>query len=135
MTTVKGHADAEMVRVGRVRELDSLGNLAAGEEPHRFFIAISSAVVFHDGLRVLPLTPSWGLLQVASFCGTTLCCLAPAVIWASDRVSLPPAVIAPEDVGAWLHSVGILVKWVTFLGTLALAGCWSWPESWWGFPR
>ena len=31
VTKVKGHADAEMVRVGQVRELDKLGNDAADE--------------------------------------------------------------------------------------------------------
>ena len=41
-----------------------------------------------------------------------------ATIWTSDRVSLPPAVITAEDVGALPCSVGLLIKWVTFLGTL-----------------
>ena len=77
VTKVKGHADAEMVRVGHVREMDKIGNVAADFgrqrvdpavlearrnipgvrrrwypvilELHRFFIAISRAVVHHDG--------------------------------------------------------------------------------------
>ena len=47
----------------------------------------------------------------------------PPVTWASDWVSLPPSVITAEDVGAWPYSVGVLVKWVTFLGTL------HWPAA------
>ena len=31
---------------------------------------------------------------------------------------MPPAVIAADDVCAWPHSVGILVKWVASLSTL-----------------
>ena len=47
-----------------------------------------------------------------------------ADIWTSDWVGVPPAVIVAEDVSAWPYSVGLLIKWVTFLGTL------HWP----GFP-
>ena len=56
---VKGHADEGMVLDGRVRELHRLGNNAADEAADfgrrrvgpavRFFIAISWAVVSHDG--------------------------------------------------------------------------------------
>ena len=73
ITKVKGHADEGVVLDGRVRELDRLGNDAADEAAafgrrrfidarcnlsggrgrwypvHRFFIAISRAVVNHDG--------------------------------------------------------------------------------------
>ena len=41
-----------------------------------------------------------------------------AVIWTSDWVGVPRAVFVAEDVGAWPHTVGLLIKWVTFLGTL-----------------
>ena len=49
--------------------------------------------------------------------------LGPAFIWTSDWVILRPSAITAEDVGAWPYSVGILVKWVTFLGTL------HWPAA------
>ena len=39
----------------------------------------------------------------------------PALIWTSDWVSMPLAVIAADDICAWPYSVGILVNWV---GTL-----------------
>ena len=49
------------------------------------------------------------------------CC--PAFLWTSDWVSLPPSAVTAEDVDAWPYSVGILVKWVAFLGTL------RWPAA------
>ena len=42
----------------------------------------------------------------------------PAFIWTSAWVDLPPSGITDEDVGLRLYSVGILVEWVAFLGTL-----------------
>ena len=44
--------------------------------------------------------------------------LGPASIWASDWVSVLPSAVTAEDGNAWLHSVGILVMWVAFSGTL-----------------
>ena len=99
-------------------------------ELHRFFTAISRAVVNHDDCEGTAPDPSYGLLVLFPrgvgwfmLCATTLCCLAPPVTWASDWVSLPPSVITAEDVGAWPYSVGVLVKWVTFLATL------HWPAA------
>ena len=94
ITKVLGHADEGMVHDGRVRELDTLGNNAADEaadlvvgglvmlllmrvviclgsvgvgifDVHRFFIAISRAVVNHDGRMVLLQIP-WYCLLVPS---------------------------------------------------------------------
>ena len=42
----------------------------------------------------------------------------PASIWTCKWVNLSPSVVTAEDVGTWLYSDGILVKWVAFLGTL-----------------
>ena len=65
-------------------------------------------------VRVLPLTPSSGLLvpfpKDAMFHG-------PAFVWNSAWVHFPPSVTTDDDVGVWPCSVGILVKWVAFLGT------------------
>ena len=47
-------------------------------------------------------------------CATTPCCLGQL----SDRVGAPPAFIVAKDAGACPYSVGILIEWVTFLGTL-----------------
>ena len=42
----------------------------------------------------------------------------PSGIWEGEWISLASAPVTAEDVGAWPYSVGMLVKWVTFLGTL-----------------
>ena len=47
----------------------------------------------------------------------------PAFIWTSDWVSLPPSADTAEDVNVWPYSVGILIKWVAFSGTL------HWPAA------
>ena len=130
VTKVKGRADEGVVSDGRVRELDRLGNNAADEaadfgrrrvgpavidarrnlsgvcgrwypvllDLHRFFIAISRAVVKHDG-----------------FGGT-----APdPMIWSA--CSLPKrrsVALDADDVAQWPYTPGLLVKWVSFLGSL-----------------
>ena len=45
------------------------------------------------------------------------------VICTSDWVGVPPAVFTAEVVNVWPYSVGLLIKWVTFLGTL------HWPAA------
>ena len=142
VTKVKGHVDAEMVRLGQVRELDKLGNDAADEaadfgrrrvdpavvdarrnlsgvcrrwysilDVHRFFIAISRAVVNNDDRE------GTAVRDHAMLPG-------PAVTWTSDWVSMLPVVSAADDFCAWQYSVGILVKLVAFLSTTL-----HWPVS------
>ena len=145
-----------------MRELDKLGNDAADEaadfgrwmlvvtclvsagvrypiilDLHRFFIAISRAVVNHDdreGTALDPLVWSAGVLpkrrRLDHAVRNDAMLPGPAATWASDWVSMPPVLIAADDVCAWPYSVGILVEWVAFLTTL------HWPasgaEGWWG---
>ena len=50
-------------------------------------------------------------------------------IWEGEWISLASAPVTADDVGAWPYSVGILVKWVTFLGRYAglrLGQPWGW---------
>ena len=47
----------------------------------------------------------------------------PLHLWDSGWVSAPPVIITAEDVCLWPYSVGILVKLVTFLGSL------HWPSA------
>ena len=47
----------------------------------------------------------------------------PASIWNSDWVTLPPSAVTAGNDGAYPYSVGLLVKWVAFLGTL------DWPAA------
>ena len=78
-------------------------------------------------LTVLLLTYSFGLLVLSPrgvgwfmLCATTLCCLGQLLF--GPRVGVPPAVIVAEDVSAWPYSVGLLIKWVTFIRTLHWPG-------------
>ena len=97
---------------------------------HRFFIAISRAVVNHDnreGTAPDPLVWSAGALpkrrRLLDAVRNSAMLPGPAVIWTSDWVSVPPVVIAADDVCAWPYCVGIQVKWDAFLNTL------HWPAS------
>ena len=42
----------------------------------------------------------------------------PGAIWAENLVRAPSSVVTAEDVDVWPYSVGLLVEWVSFLGTL-----------------
>ena len=134
ISKVKGHADESLVRNGQVRALDRYGNTRADEAAdfgrrrvwpevadarrnlsgvyrrwypvvlilHRFFIAISRAVVNCDdssGLAPHPLVWSAGGLP-------------------KRRRIVPPVAVTAEDICLWPCSLGILVKLVTFLGSL-----------------
>ena len=92
---------------------------------HRFFIAISRAVVNHDGDDgTAPDHPVWSagslpkrrrlVLSVRNHAMLP----GPASFCSSQWFYLLSSAITAEDVGAWPYSVGILVKWVAFLGTL-----------------
>ena len=154
---VKGHADEGMVRDGRVRELDRIGNNAAEVadfgrrvvdflvidarrnfagvcgrwypvilELHRFFMAISRAVVNHDdgaGTAPDPLVWSAGALPKRSRVGGEERGLAilpgPPSLWRSEWIrALFTEVTDDDDVSAWPYSVSLLVKFVAFLGIL-----------------
>ena len=143
ITKVKGHADRSMVLDGRVRELDRLGNDAAGEaadfgrrrvgnavidarrnlsgvcgrwypvilDLHGFFIAISRAVVNHDGWDGTapdPLVWSAGAhpkrrrlvhaVQDQAFLPR------PPGIWGSEWVNVPASSVFAEDVAHWPYT-------------------------------
>ena len=42
----------------------------------------------------------------------------PAQLWASGWINVPASIVNAEDVAHWPCSVGVLVKWVAFLGSL-----------------
>ena len=96
---------------------------------HRFFIAISRAVVNHDdsaGTAPDPLVWSAGALPKRRRLDHAVRNYAmlpgPAPIWTSFSVCVLPAAVTAEDGNAWSCSVGILVKWVAFLIALHSAG-------------
>ena len=101
-------------------------------ELHRFFIAIYRAGVIMLVLWVPcpdPLVWSVGALpkrrRLVHAVRNHAMLPSPAVIWACDWGQLASSVITAKDVGAWPHSVGILVKWGYFPCYSALASCWS----------
>ena len=92
---------------------------------HRFFIAISSAVVNHNGnegtapdpvVWSAGALPKWRRLVHAV---RDLAMLpGPPAIWLGEWVAGPAVVFGAEDVAQWPYTPGLLVKWVAFLGSL-----------------
>ena len=153
ISKVKGHADEGMVLDGRVREIDRLGNDAADFGRRRvgnavsdarrnlsgvcgrwypvvlifidFFIAISRAVVNHDGREGTapdPLVWSAGAhpkrRRLFHAVRNRAFLPGPPGIWDSEWISVPACVLCAEDIAQWPYTPGLLVTWVAFLGTL-----------------
>ena len=92
---------------------------------HRFFIAISRAVVIHDGLDGSapdPLVWSAGALhkrrRLVHAVRDRAFLSGPPGIWHSEWFQIPAAVVCVEDVALWPYTPGLLVKWVSFLNSL-----------------
>ena len=89
---------------------------------HQLFIAISRAVVTHDGTAPDPLVWSAGAHPrgVVWFIAVRDRALLPGPpgIWGSEWVHVPVSAICAEDIALWPYTPGILVKWVSFLGSL-----------------
>ena len=92
---------------------------------HRFFIAIFRAVVNHDGTDGTapdPLVwsagagPKWRRLVHAVRDRAFL--PVPPGIWESEWVNVPASAICAEDIAWWPYTTGLLVKWVSFVGSL-----------------
>ena len=85
---------------------------------HRFFIAISRAVVNHDGhdgTAPDPLVWSAGARpkrrRLVHAVRDRAFLPEPPGIWNSEWVSVPATVICAEDVSHWPYTTGLLVKW------------------------
>ena len=142
ITEVKGHADETMVLDGRVREADRIGNDAADEaadfgrrrvgsgfcgrwyllDLHRFFIAISRAVVNHDGRDGTapdPLVWSAGARpkrrRLVHAVRDRAFLPGPLGIWDSEWVTVSATAICADDIAHWPYTPGLLVKWVAFI--------------------
>ena len=92
---------------------------------HRFFIAISRAVVNHDGRSgAAPdhLVWSAGALRkrrrLVHAVRDRAFLPGPPGIWSSDWFQVPVAVVCAEDIALWPYTPGLLVKWVSFLNGL-----------------
>ena len=91
----------------------------------RFFIAISRAVVNHygrDGTAPDPLLLSAGALpkrrRLVHAVWDRAFLPGPPGIWDSDWVHVLATAICAEDIAHWPYTPGLLVKWVSFLGSL-----------------
>ena len=92
---------------------------------HRFFVAISRAVVNHDGRSGTapdPLVWSAGALhkrrRLVHAVRDRAFLLGPPGIWCSEWFQIPAAVVCAEDIALWPYTPGLLVKWVSFLNSL-----------------
>ena len=90
---------------------------------HRFFIAISRAVVNHDGgvgTSIDPLVWSAGSApkkrRVAVRDRAFL--PGPPDLWVGSWITVAVTPISCRDIEVWPYSVGMLVKWVAFLHSL-----------------
>ena len=153
ISKVKGHAGQGMVLAGRVREVDRLGNNAADFgcrrvsdavidarrnlsgvcsrcypvflDLHRLFIAISRAVVNHDGgdgTAPDPLVWSAGAShkrrRLVHAVRDRAFLPGPPGICDSEWVHVLATAICAEDIALWPNSPSLLVKWVSFLNSL-----------------
>ena len=91
----------------------------------RFFIAISRAVVNHDGFAGIapdPLVWSAGSLPKRRRLVHAVRDLAllpgPPGIWLGEWVAGPVVAVDADDVAQWPYTPGLLVKWVSFLNSL-----------------
>ena len=92
---------------------------------HRFFIAISRAVVNHDGLGGTapdPLVWSAGALRkrrrLVHAVRDRAFLPGPPGIWHADWFQVPATAVCAEDVALWPYTPSLLVKWVSFLNSL-----------------
>ena len=121
-----GAGEVDPVVIDARRNLSRVGRrwYPVVKDTHRFFMLCRVLWSITMILLALPLSFLFGLLapfpkDVGWFmlCVTIPCSLVlPLLALLVGSASLPTAVT--EDVSAWPYSVGILVKWVAFLGTL-----------------
>ena len=92
---------------------------------HRFFIAICRAVVNHDGFAGTapdPMVWSAGSLPKRRRLVHAVRDLAllpgPPAIWLGEWVASPFVTIGADDIAQWPYTPSLLIKWVSFLGSL-----------------
>ena len=107
---------------------------------HRIFIAISRAVVNHDGRNGTapdPLVWSAGAhpkrRRLVHAVRDRAFLPGPPGIGDSEWVNIPASAICAEDIAHWPYTPGLLVKWWCFLGHTSLACWWIGSWGWWYF--
>ena len=151
ISKVKGHADEDMVGNDAADEAADFGRRRVGPavtdarrklsgvccrwypiilDRHRFFIAVSRAVVNHDGhggTAPDPLVWSAGALhkrrRLVHAVRDHAFLPGPPGIWHSEWFQVPAAAICAEDIALWPYTPGLLVKWVSFLNSLHWPVC------------
>ena len=99
-------------------------------EPHRFFIAIARSVLNDDGMSGTTLHPVvWSTAanpkrrRIEPGGGNFARLPGPVSLWTSDWYQLLVACVGEGDIALWPFSVGLLLKFVRFLGSL------HWPRA------
>ena len=134
---IGNNATDEAADVGRRRVgnavIDARRNLSGGcgrwypvlLDLHRYFIAISRAVVNHDGNDGTAPDPLvWSVCalperrRLVHAVRDRAILPGPPDIWDSERINVPASAISAEDVALWPKTTGLLVRWVAFLGSL-----------------
>ena len=90
---------------------------------HRFFIAISRAVVIHDGGAGTSLDPLvWSAGSAPKrrriAVRNRVFLPGPPDLWVGAQITVAVTPISCRDIEVWPCSVGMLVKWVAFLSLL-----------------
>ena len=92
---------------------------------HRFFIAISRAVVNHDefgGTAPDPMVWSAGSLprrrRIVHAVRDLAMLPGPPALWVGEWVASPAVSLNADDVAQWPYTPSLLVKWFSFLGSL-----------------
>ena len=92
---------------------------------HRFFIALSGAVVNHDVFGSTAPDPMvWSASSLPRrrrlvHAVRNLAMLpGPPALWLGEWVAGPSVALDADDVAQWPYTPGLLVKWVSFLGSL-----------------
>ena len=107
---------------------------------HRFFIAISRAVVNHDGREGTapdPLVWSAGARpkrrRLVHAVRDRAFLPGPPGIWDSERIHVPSSAVSADDVAHWPYSPDLLVEWFSFFKESSLACGWFGSRCWWYF--
>ena len=92
---------------------------------HRFFIAFSRTVVNHDefgGAAPNPMVWSAGSLPqrrgIVHAVRNFAMLPGPPALWVGEWVARPAVSLNVDDIAQWPYTPGLLVKWVSFLGSL-----------------
>ena len=90
------------------------------------WVTVPASAIFADDIAHWPHTPcllvKWvaflGTLHWFTLFGIGHCCLGHLVLGILSWFQIPAAVVCAEDIALWPYTPGLLVKWVSFFGSL-----------------